>query len=340
MPEVSLIYPVNTLVSFHYFRTIDIEEMKGWGLRMIGDSGAFSAMSTGTPISLSEFAEWAERWQSSLCWVASLDVIGDADGSWRNFEALRARGLDVIPTVHYGADPSALDRYAAEGVDFVGLGGMVGRKSEPQRLLRWCLSMMRHARTHHPEMRFHGWGVTHPELITALPWYSVDSSGFSACYRFGRLRLFDPSSGKNVQVDLDGKQIYKHGELLRRVYGVEPSSVAVSNRDTRRDLVRLSIAAVQKTEIYLRRRHGAISAPRYGITSSEDGGHIHAALGFPGAQATTSVSPTDRAPGPAIHAAITSPLTEVPFLRDDGPHIHAAQTWVGDHEYLSRRASS
>jgi len=306
--DIPLRYPVNALVSFHYFERIDIGEMDGWGLRLIGDSGAFSALSQGTPIDISAFCDWAMRWRDSLSWIASLDVIGDAEASWRNYEYLRARGVDAIPTIHYGESPELISRYAAEGIDFMGLGGMVGRKSEPQRLLRWTLSMFRYAREKHPEMRFHGWGVTHPELVMNLPWFSVDSSGFSSAYRFGRLSLFNPKTAKSVGIDLNGKDIWKHAELVRGVYRVDPEKVAVSNGDTRRDLVRLSVASVQRMEQYLQRRH-KVSSPAYGIRPEPElGPRVHAAVGFPGSQATLGVSPTDKAPreipesAPRIHA--------------------------------------
>ena len=42
--------PTDILCSFHYFGDIDMGAMRSWGTRIIGDSGAFSAMSLGKPI--------------------------------------------------------------------------------------------------------------------------------------------------------------------------------------------------------------------------------------------------------------------------------------------------
>lgn len=323
--DIPLRHPINALVSFHYFADIDIAEMKAWGLRIIGDSGAFSALSQGTPIDRYAFSEWAARWSRSLTWVASLDVIGDAEGSWDNYEWLRGRGLNVVPTIHYGESPELIDRYAADGVDFIGLGGMVGRKSEPQRLLRWTLGMFRYAREHHPEIRFHGWGVTHPDLLMNLPWFSVDSSGFSAAYRYGRLTLFDPRNAKRIGVELNGKDIYQHSDLLRAEYGLsDPDRVAKSDKSTRRDVVRLSVAAVQHMESYLQRRH-KVSPPSYGLTieNEQNGPLVHAAVGFPAAQATLGISPTDKPPsevvGPRVHAALLNAKSEADFLAQTPP---------------------
>lgn len=272
--DIALTYPVNALVSFHYFETEDIAALTRCGLRLIGDSGAFSAASTGTPVNLSEFATWAKRWRKSLFWIASLDVIGDAAHTRRNYEFLRSENLDVIPTIHYGADPSEMDQYAAEGVNFMGLGGMVGRKSEPSRLLRWALSVFRYARRKHPQMRFHGWGVSHPELVMNLPWFSVDSSGFSSAYRYARMTLFDPRSAKRVGIAIDGRDALRHRDLLANVYGVQPSRVVASTTESRRDLVRLSVASMQRQQDFLRRRF-QVDGPTYGVTAQVAGPNLH-----------------------------------------------------------------
>lgn len=328
MTDVELRLPVNALISFHYFKKYNVAQLNSWGLRLIGDSGAFSAENVGAEIDIDEFVEWGLRWKDNLAWVASLDVIGNAEKSWKNYKELRAKGLDAVPTIHYGCDPKEISRYAAESVDFMGLGGMVGRKSERQRLLRWTLSVFRYARDNHPEMRFHGWGITHNELIMSLPWYSVDSSGFSAAYRFGRLGLFNPKTGKNINVELNGKDIYNYSDFVRSEYKINPDVIAVSNSESRRPLVRTAVASVQKMEDFLRKRH-SVSTPSYGINHNlsfgEAAPNVHAAIGFPGAQSTVSLNPDDKAPeeAPSIHI-----VTNVPgYFKDmthEGPNIHIA----------------
>jgi len=337
--EVELRHPISSLVSFHYFAKTDIQQMHSWGLRMIGDSGAFSALTQGTPINIEAFSDWATKWKRHLFWVASLDVIGDAKKSRSNYEYLRGKGIEAVPTVHYGSDPKLITDYAKDGVDFIGLGGMVGRKSEPQKLLRWTLSMFKYAKDNHPEVRFHGWGTTHPQLVNNLPWFSVDSSGFSSAYRYGRLSLFNESSGKRIGITLDGKDAFNHSDLLVQQYGISPDRVAKSTSGTRRDLVRLSVLSVQKQEDHLRKRF-SVSPPRYGLNESPTGPNVHfvdaakvhlsmlkshapnmhVALGFPNAQSTRSVSPTDELPndssGPNMHVAGTDIKSEYGYMKN------------------------
>jgi hypothetical protein len=212
-------------------------------------------------------------------------------------------------------------------VDFIGLGGMVGRKSEPQKLLRWTLSMFKYAKDNHPEVRFHGWGTTHPQLVNNLPWFSVDSSGFSSAYRYGRLSLFNKSSGKRIGITLDGKDAFNHSDLLVQQYGISPDRVAKSTSGTRRDLVRLSVLSVQKQEDHLRKRF-SVSPPRYGLRESPTGPNIH----FVDA-AKVHLSMLNGNLGPHQHAALGSnsnqslkglnPADELP-RKLGGPNIHVA----------------
>lgn len=325
-----LAYPVNALVSFHYYKDLDISELARGGLRMIGDSGAFSAFNTGSPVDIGEFAEWTKRWRGSLTWVASLDVIYDADRTWRNFRTLRDRyGLDVVPTIHYGADPHALDRYAAEGVDMIGLGGMVGRKSQPKHLLRWCLSVFRYQRDHYPGMRFHGWGVTHPALVHTLPWYSVDSSGTSAAYRYGRLTLYDPTTHKMVEIRMDGQSAFHHATFLRKHYGVRPAEIASSSATTRPAIIRTAVRSNQILEAELRRKF-RVSPPTYGVSSPRSGPSVHLVLAANGAR-----SGVDNAPlmtnGTNVHTVLSGEQQHL-VGNSTGPHLHTVLARGGGDE--------
>lgn len=322
--EVPLPLPVNTLISFHYFDRTDVAKMVGWGLRVIGDSGAYSADSKGAMIDREAFWSWAERWADVLFWTASLDVIGNAEATWRNWiEAPET--LKLVPTIHYGTPPETLDRYVERGADLIGLGGMVPFKSEPMRLLRWCASVIRYARDTHPHVRFHGWGITHPDLMMNLPWWSVDSSGFSAAYRYGRMMLFDPDTKRRIVVSMDGRSLAAHQRLLAKHYGVTDwKRVLKSYGGNRRDVVRISMRSMQFLETYLQARHGVtpppslIGAPR-AWNDREQGPQVHFATTCvpcmhdvePLALATTDV-------GPRVTAALGNSMADYGCIRPRG----------------------
>lgn len=296
--DVYLEPPVNVLASFHFYSKVDMAEMASWGLRIIADSGAFSAASAGVYIDLEAYVEWVQKWGLHLHWIASLDVIGDASKSWANWRSLKTAGVESVPTIHYPADPTELDRYVEAGADFIGLGGMVPFRSEPDRLLRWAAQVMRHAAHAHPHVRFHGWGITHPGLLLNLPWWSVDSSGYASAYRYGRLRLFDPDQGRMVSVDVraaGGREIALHRRLLIEHYGLADwRRIASSTVETRRDLTRISLRALQLAEAFMTRRWHV--EPPASLQDAPMGPSVHAALGAPSMQPSRSLSPHDKPP--------------------------------------------
>lgn len=278
---VTLTYPFDSLLSYHYFRNYDIAEIAAGGrIRLIGDSGAFSAWSMGAVITVDEYAGWCAQWWDQLCWAASLDVIGDPVASQRNWLRLRDQhGLLTVPTVHAGTDPSWLDFYASHGVDLIGLGGMAGT-GQAVRALRWTVHMFRYARDRWPALRFHLWGVNRWDFLTSLPAWSADSSGiFGQTYRYGRLQLFDPAAGQRLgQVLLrGGRQTHRIGRLLRHTYGVDPADITTSHAGNRARLIRLTAASIQCESRWLAQRHRVAAPAMFRSATPATGPLIHAA---------------------------------------------------------------
>jgi hypothetical protein len=306
---VNLTYPVDALVSFHYYKRDNLmTAVTGPGhLRLIGDSGAFSAYSQGEAIRLPDYAAWCKQWAPKLAWVAALDVIGDAQATWDNWAVFRDRhGIRSIPTLHAGGDLAWLDAYAAEGVDYIGLGGLVGVAN---RSFGWLVRVLRYARDRHPGMRFHLWGVTTRKILDALPVYSADSSGIMGqAYRYGRLRVFDPATGRDLSIHLNSHDVYKHTGLIRRVYGINPDQVAKSGPANRALLIQMAASTTQQYAAWLQARHH-VTPPSWGLAPAAEGTRIH--LTGEGSQ---------------------SPAGDV--LRQLGPRVHLADTFAGDFEPL------
>lgn len=259
----------NVLCSYHYFKDYDFTRLPD--LNIIADSGAFSAMSQGATITVDDLAAWAKDWSGVFKWVASLDVIGDPDGTRRNWERARDRhGLEAIPTIHWGSDPSLMDWYVEQGVDLMGLGGMVGKSSDKQ--MRWLVSVFKHQQRHHPDLGFHGWGVTSPKVMR-LPFYSVDSSGWASVFRFGQVVVRDPRTGRLHKYQADGRDLKKKPQiarLLRAEYGINPDDVLVSNSSNRQLHARIALAALHVQEKQFQKMHGPARAPRFGVNYDRD----------------------------------------------------------------------
>lgn len=287
-------YPFDALISYHYFRNDDTMTaiVREDRLRLIADSGAFSAFTQGSEIKLEEYAAWLHRWRPHLFWCASLDVFGDPEATFANWRLLRDRHqLDTVPTLHIGSELRWIDVYAAEGVDFMGLGGMVGA-SRPE-VLRWLVHTLRYARDRHPAMRFHAWGTTAHSLIAKLPLYSADSSGLlGQAYRYARLELWDSKRRATVAFPLDGREPLRHRRLLHEQYGVNVAEVLRSHRGNRQLLIHLAAMAVQHRAAALQAIH-RVPPPTWGIATDLVGPRLHPA----------EAKPTDfpSRPGPRLH---------------------------------------
>lgn len=269
--------PRNALISYHYLQKFDVSKLAG--LRLIGDSGAFSAKTQGVTIDIAALCDWSLKWNDYLAWTAALDVIGDPIGTHKNWLAMKGRGVNAVPTVHFPAKPQEIDDYAKDGVTFMGLGGQVG--GNPKALLRWVVSIMRYARDNHPDMRFHGWGAT-GALSLKLPYYSVDSTSWASSFMYGRVELRDPRNGKNHKINLDGRSAYDHevSSLLSTFYGVTPSAVARSHKDNAELIIELSALSASVLQDRMRKAHGVITCPRdLQHTPLGDGPHLHLANG-------------------------------------------------------------
>ena len=267
--------PTNILLSYYYTKNLDLDELRN--LTIIGDSGAFSAKTKGSTVDPHDLAEWGIKWKHRLKWVAALDVIGDEQATFANWRLMTTQyDLQPVPTIHYGANPRALDRYADHGVDFVGLGGLV--KVHTTRQMRWLIQVFKYAKKNHPDMQFHGWGCTTGDHFR-LPFYSVDSSSWTASFRYGRANIYDPEKGIVRQVKLDGRGVYKGSipDLLANHYGIAPGAVAESSAANRDQLIRLQALSESAREQEFRRLHGPARTPRWGVNHTDADRALHLA---------------------------------------------------------------
>lgn len=136
------------------------------------DSGAYSVMSTGISIDLRDFIAFAKQHGPAYDFVASLDSItGGVRANVENFKAMRAAGIDAMPTFHTG-EPIELLRSYCKLSGRVGLGmkrptGKMPPNAEVRAFLRASFAEIP------PTVKVHGWGMTN---YTDFPFWSVDST--------------------------------------------------------------------------------------------------------------------------------------------------------------------
>ena len=154
------------------------------------DSGAFSAWKRGERINLHEYIKFIKRNYSLLHTYVNLDVIPGRPGrqassteveeaaseSWRNYQAIRAAGLQPIPVFHLGEKEDWLRRILDSGAEWIGLGGSVGKPDEAR--YQFFARSFRIIADSKVKTRVHGFGATAVQTMFKFPWYSVDSTSW------------------------------------------------------------------------------------------------------------------------------------------------------------------
>ena len=162
--------------------------------RVIIDSGAFTAWSTGKQIKPEDYGKWAiefdKKWRHKFAslYFMNLDVIGDQDATWKNQRKLENMGLTPIPIVTFNVDLKHLDKALAE-YDYIALGGLVPYSRNKKVLSKWldtCFSrVVQYKRKTGILRKIHLLGVTTDWVLKRYPCYSSDSSSWVSCLRFG-----------------------------------------------------------------------------------------------------------------------------------------------------------
>lgn len=185
---------VNMLVSYAFFAKEDLGAFRRampCG-RLLLDSGAFTAASTGKPIRLAEYADFLATWRGAYDHAITLDVIGDPVASARNTKHLHDRGLPVLPVFTRGGKPAEFDAMVRD-VGYVCVGGGVGM---PTALLVQRLRALQ-VRAEELGGGIHALGVGNLAGLRKIRPYSADASNVSSAFRFGTVIAYD---GRNLRI--------------------------------------------------------------------------------------------------------------------------------------------
>jgi len=152
-------------------------------IRLLVDSGAFTAWKTGRHFSLDDYCKALDHAQKRIpIWrYFTLDVIGDADGTRRNYDELKRRGYDPIPIFTRGAAQADLEYYY-ERTELVGVGGLVGTTGSRgfvNGIMR-CVG----------SRAVHLLGFTRFDFMKHYRPYSCDSSNFNRGGKYGWVDIY------------------------------------------------------------------------------------------------------------------------------------------------------
>lgn len=257
---------MRALVSFALYERVDMGKLAhditedGRPPSLVADSGAFTAFTQGLEVTPRLYAAWLSRWMHLFDYAITLDVIGNAEASWRSHhEAEDVLGKALVPVVHYGEPMSVFDRYRNEGYDFIAVGGLAfaQRRAVGVRM-RWLVPVHRWAQAN--GVGLHGLGIGAFQQMYVLPWHSVDASTWGAGYRYGRHRLFDHHQGKMLELREDRQQMYgERAVRLLRELGVRADLLGLETHHW--TSATIAADSFRRAEAWIRQRRGVRAAP-------------------------------------------------------------------------------
>lgn len=243
---------------YHGFKTggrpsQHIDGARQMDLDLFLDSGAFTAFTKKETIPVEEYATFVKSTRSYWSVCSSLDVIGSGDeaaaASYRVMRELHALGADVIPVFHVREPDAWLEKYIAEGHEYIAIGGMVPESTSwlMDRLDGLWGTILTHS-DGSPKLKVHGFGLTVFSLMFRYPWFSVDSTSWLMTGVYGACVLPTRDGIKRVFFSEQSPQ-------ARKTDGWHYHSLKLVDGDPRRKVVdeileRYGVTAEQCGETY------------------------------------------------------------------------------------------
>lgn len=210
----------NILIAYPYWKdeisqTLAANASK---VRLVIDSGAFTAWKVKKPIKLDDYCRFIETLKVKPWRYFTLDVIGDAHGTLKNYETMRDRGFTPVPIFTRGEDPSILDHYYQTS-DLVGIGGLVGTSGNSG----FVNGIMKRV----AGRKAHWLGFTNLEFIKQYRPYMCDASTWETGGRYARIRLY-MGNGQSTQIGKTDFLKPPPAAVVARMryFGFEPSTFA------------------------------------------------------------------------------------------------------------------
>lgn len=213
--------PLNLLMAYPYVKpdVLRFFRERKDELRILIDSGAFTAWKAGTTISVDDYCKFIEALPVKPWRYFTLDVVGDPKGTVQNYEIMLKRGFKPVPIFTRGEDPSHLDEYYKTS-DVVGIGGLVGTDKN-KGFVKGIMKKVNGRKVH--------WlGFTNLAFLKVFKPYMADSSTWEMGARFASCSLYLGRGLPIVQITKPSlqKQL-RNPQIIQAIesYGFNPNDL-------------------------------------------------------------------------------------------------------------------
>jgi len=134
---------------------------------------------------LDNYVEFIKKYAVQCPLYVNLDIIYNADESWKNQMYMESKGLRPIPVYHFGEDIRHWKRMVDE-YDYIGIGGVAGGVTLNQ-FVNFADPAFEYLWQKKPDCKVHGFAVTSHQLMTRYPFWSVDSTTWLKHAAYGNI---------------------------------------------------------------------------------------------------------------------------------------------------------
>lgn len=198
------------LISYFYIRDKHlnfIKKYRGLFNKIILDSGAWSSFNNGKTIDVYLYNQFIKTYGKLFTSCVALDVIGNAEESYKNYMVQKKAGLDVIPVFHpiFESD-EWLEKYIKE-TSYIGLGGMASKDINRELQQRRLEEVFYRLVEFRPNIYYktHGFGIGSKGLVQRYPWFTTDSSVIIQLITRGRVywkdQIFSVSNKEDIEFE-------------------------------------------------------------------------------------------------------------------------------------------
>lgn len=176
---------LNVLVSYEYINkgTVELLAKHQDEINLIIDSGAFSAFTLGKEIRLDDYCSYIRELKKEIKQFnyIQLDVVFNPEKTRENFNRMLDAGFDTCPVFTRGEKYERLTELIDQGY-YVFVGG-VQRGDNFRGFAKYILERTKGKRVHYL-------AFTKENFIRKYAPYSVDSSTWANCFRFGSMEIY------------------------------------------------------------------------------------------------------------------------------------------------------
>ncbi len=140
---------------------------------------------------MNAYASYVKKYKIAIDLCANVDVIGDAELTWRNQQYLEKRKIHPVPVVHLGTDLRWLRMYIDKKYKMIALGGLAGSLdfAAKRNWLDKAFNIICNTPDRLPKVKIHGFGVLVFKFLFRYPFWSVDSTTWSQTAAYGGITV-------------------------------------------------------------------------------------------------------------------------------------------------------